>query len=285
MSFTGSHDLPDAPEALVPALQQAVHDTIISSGRQLTASDLERQIAHQEGCPRRWVRAVVRHMIGKGTLEYSYTFGQSYLVQSFRNPVDISARFTIVPPEHQGSIADHRLALTISPGISFGCGRHSTTRMALEALEEGWAYQARCHSNSPASILDIGTGSGILAIAAACLGADAVLALDTDACARSEARANVCMNPGATNVTVADTPLDSVPGPFDIILANLRLPTLVQLAEPIKSRLSPMGSVVLSGFREGERMRLRAVYAELGFQRLWGKTEAGWAADLMALTE
>jgi ribosomal protein L11 methyltransferase len=229
------------------------------------------------------VRAAIRGLIEQGALEYRYTFGQSYLAMSFRKPVDVSARFTIVPPDYSGNLPTHQYRIAIAPGVSFGSGRHPTTRLALRALEEGWVHLASNGLSSVPSVIDIGTGSGILAIAASCLGAESVMALDVDACARSEARMNIDLNPrAAVAVSVSDTPLASIENRFDLVIANLRLPTLIHISDWIQAHLQRNGCVVVSGFREDEWDRLLARYADQGFFSVWQRDLAGWSAGLFA---
>jgi len=281
LSVEGPDSAPsEARDSLAP-IQQEVHEQIIGSRRRWTFPNIERHVAQREGCPRSLVRAAIRGLIEKGILEYNYTFGQSYLALSFRNPVDVSPLFTIVPPDYAGNILTRRHGIAIAPGVSFGSGRHPTTRLALQALEEGWFYLKTRGLPSIQSAIDIGTGSGILAIAASYLGAKAVMALDVDACARSEARQNVNLNQEtAAAVTVTDTPLDTIKKRFDIVIANLRLPTLIHLSTWIPTHLQNDGCVVVSGFREEEWERLLACYASHGFHSLGQRAQAGWSAAL-----
>jgi ribosomal protein L11 methyltransferase len=276
--------LTNAHSALAP-FQKKIHQHVINARRRFTFSDLERQIAHQEDCPRTTVRAAIRGLIEQGILEYRYMFGQSYLAMSFRNPVDVSAQFTIVPPDYSGNLPTHPYRITIAPGVSFGSGRHPTTRLALQALEEGWLDLVSNGLSSIESVIDIGTGSGILAIAASCLGAKTVMALDVDACARSEARLNIDLNPRAAAVTISDTPLASIEKQFDMVIANLRLPTLIQISDWIQAHLKSDGCVVVSGFREDEGDRLRDRYAEQGFHFMAQHSLAGWSAGLFGLLD
>lgn len=262
-------------------IQKKVHQQVVDSRRRLTFSDLERQVARREDCPRSLVRAAIRGLIEQGILEYTYTFGQSYLVMSFRHPVDVGTLFTIVPPGYAGDLPIYRHRIAIAPGVSFGSGRHPTTRLALRALEKGWLYLMSRGLPSLQSVIDIGTGSGILAIAASCLGAEMVMALDVDACARSEARMNIDLNPQAvTAVAVSDRPLASIEKRFDLVMANLRLPTLIYLSAWIQSHLRSVGCVVVSGFREEEWDRLHACYASQGFHSPWQGGMVGWSAGM-----
>jgi ribosomal protein L11 methyltransferase len=260
-----------------------IHEKVTVSRRRLTFKDLEKQIGAIDGVPKSLVRAAIRSLIEAGILEYRYTFGQSYLELSFRNPVEVSNVFTIVPPGYTGQLPPHRLPIAIAPGVSFGSGRHPTTRLSLQALESTWAYRTLHDRAAVQTVLDIGTGSGILAIAASCLGASTITALDIDACARAEARLNVGLNPGAEGVQVSDRPLSSFNGRFDLVIANLRQPTLVALSGWVASHLAPSGCLVVSGFRDEEQDRLLACYADHGFQPLWQKELAGWCAALLGV--
>lgn len=283
MSLGGRRNGADDAHLPLDAIQQRIHDKVAESRRRLTFKDLERQLTAIDGVPKPFVRTAIRSLIEAGILEYRYTFGQSYLELSFRNPVDVSDVFTIVPPGYSGKLSPHRLPIAIAPGVSFGSGRHPTSRLSLQALESTWAYRTLHGMHAVQSVMDIGTGSGILAIAASCLGASTITALDIDACARSEARLNVGLNPGAKGVQVSDRPLSSFNDRFDLVIANLRLPTLVALSEWVASHLAPSGCLVVSGFRDEEQDRLFACYADQGFQPLWQRALAGWGAALLGV--
>jgi len=259
-------------------IQNAVQEGLENATCRLTAHDLEGLVAHQKGWPRRLVRRAIRDLIAQGVIEYIYIFGQSYLELSFHHPVDVSPRFTIAPPTTTTSVPPDRHYLTIAPGASFGCGRHPTTRLALHALETAWDCLQGFELKSPPAVLDIGTGSGILAIAAACLGAARVRALEIDACARSEARQNIRLNAKAAVITVSGQALESVQEDFNMMMANLRLPTLVSYAGWMRAHLRSPGYVVVSGFRQTEWMRLEKVFEDKGFDTIGYQDRQGWAA-------
>lgn len=254
---------------------------VVGACHRWTALELERHIAGREACPRALVRDAIRRLISQGLLEYSYTFGQSYLVISFRHPVDVGHGFTIAPPDYSGPIAPHRLPLVIGPGVSFGSGRHPTTRLALRALEHSWSLICMGRAVPGGAVIDIGTGSGILAIAAARLGATTVMALDWDPCARSEAIHNIALNHGLPAITVSNRPLESLQNRFDLVIANLRLPTLAQLADWIALHLNPGGCVVVSGVKTEELSCLVTIYGKYGFEPTWQRQDAGWAACVL----
>lgn len=131
--------------------------------------------------------------------------------------------------------------LQIDPGMAFGTGSHGTTRLCLDAL-------VRCFDQTPpARTLDVGTGSGILAIAAALLGASQVFACDIEAEACRIAGENAMLNNVKSLVEIADTPLEKIPGHYDLVLANILAEENIRLARQLIEHTTPGGTLVLSG--------------------------------------
>jgi len=120
VSLGGRRNGADDAHLPLDAIQQRIYDKVAESRRRLTFKDLERQLTAIDGVPKPFVRTAIRSLIEAGILEYRYTFGQSYLELSFRNPVDVSDVFTIVPPGYSGKLSPHRLPIAIAPGVSFG---------------------------------------------------------------------------------------------------------------------------------------------------------------------
>lgn len=165
-----------------------------------------------------------------------------------------------------------RLGLVIDPGMAFGTGGHATTQLCLMALLQAWRSQS-----PPETVLDVGTGSGILALAAAHLGALRVVGVDIDPVAVSVAKANWAANPlnpvhapraaPATNRQDADWSPDflhaSQPpeGRFDLVVANILAQPLRLLAPLLWSRVAPEGSLVLSGILSRQADMLIDCYA------------------------
>ena len=162
-------------------------------------------------------------------------------------PLRIGRRLFICPAWETAAPRPDELVIKMDPGMAFGTGLHPTTQMCLEALE------GRVRPGM--DVLDMGTGSGILAIAAALLGASSVLALDTDEVAVQSARHNCVLNGVSDTVLVrrgslAD--LDPNQG-WDLILANILAPVIVDLlAGGMAAHLRPGGPVVLSGIIEDQ---------------------------------
>jgi ribosomal protein L11 methyltransferase len=133
-----------------------------------------------------------------------------------------------------------KIVLHIDPKMSFGTGHHETTRLCLALLER--------HLRAGNSVLDVGTGTGILAIAARKLGARRVLAIDTDDWSVSNAQENVIKNGVAPQVTVRKSALNTIHAQrFDLVLANIDFPTISRSLTKLTSFLSRNGILILSG--------------------------------------
>jgi ribosomal protein L11 methyltransferase len=158
-------------------------------------------------------------------------------------PLDVGETFTILPPweeRRQG-----RINLVIDPGMAFGTGHHETTRSCLVLMEK---YAPRIKKDR---FLDVGTGTGLLAIAAAKLGFKKVLGVDTDPLAIEAAKMNCELNDDAIAV-VREGDISVAEGTYDVIAANLFSGLLITLAPEIASRLEPGGIAVLAGMLLGQ---------------------------------
>ena len=162
--------------------------------------------------------------------------------------------------------------IEIDPGMAFGTGQHPTTAMCLRALEE------RLRRGD--EVLDVGTGSGILAVAAAKLGARRVLALDIDPQAVKAARDNAVANGVGDVVEVREGTLpDSVAGErFDLIMANISGLTLERLAASLAGALRDGGALIVSGFLEDAVAGLGSVFAEAGLRVDGVEADGVWRA-------
>ncbi|HEV2283631.1 MAG TPA: 50S ribosomal protein L11 methyltransferase [bacterium] len=167
--------------------------------------------------------------------------------------------------------------VAIDPGMAFGTGMHASTRLALRGLGRALARRRG------AAVFDVGTGSGILAIAAAALGAAAVWAVDSDPVATAAARANARLNGCARRVRVADgSGMGAAPGRADVIVANIVADTIVELLPDARARLAPGGLFIGSGIVAGRvRSVLRAARAA-GFQASAVLREGDWRAVLLS---
>ena len=162
----------------------------------------------------------------------------------------IGRRLVVKPTWEPFSATGGDLVIELDPGMAFGTGTHATTRLCLEALEA--VMQPGC------DVLDVGTGSGILAIAAAKLGARRVLGTDIDADAIAVARQNCAQN--QVSVDLVTTPLAAIPGTFSIVLANILAEDLVSMAADLAARVRTSGALILSGI-----LQEREAYVTAGF--------------------
>ncbi len=169
----------------------------------------------------------------------------------------VGRRLWVVPTWEQPDLDPAAIPVRLDPGMAFGSGLHSSTQLALRLLED----HLRCGDD----VADVGTGSGILAIAAARLGAARVLAVDHDPVAVEAARANVAQNQMAERVDVVlGHLLEPVTAPMDLILANLTADLLMELAPAIAPRLRPGGAVIASGIAEPRVAEVRDVFGRAG---------------------
>jgi len=184
-------------------------------------------------------------------------------------PQRIGDRLYVCPSwEAEGAPPD-RVSIIIDPGMAFGTGDHPTTRNCLRLAED-------LAGRKPLGrVLDCGTGSGILAIAAAKLGAIAVWAVDTDPVARDITTANGAVNGVVDRLHIADS-IDAVAGPFDVILANLFADLLAALAPRFRALLSADGFLICAGFLLGDAGRVEAAFSREGLHLARRIDEDGW---------
>lgn len=160
-------------------------------------------------------------------------------------PLAIGQRLMITPSWEAGQQEEGRAVIVLDPGMAFGTGGHETTRLCLECVE---ALLVPPPENlAIIKILDLGTGSGILAIAAAKLGAMKIDAVDIDPQAVTVAVENCTLNNVADRINCSSTPLEQLGDGYQIILANILAEELVRMAPEIVSRMATGGSLILSG--------------------------------------
>jgi ribosomal protein L11 methyltransferase len=185
-------------------------------------------------------------------------------------PIAVGRHLWITPPWHEHS-PPGRVTLTIEPGMAFGTGHHASTVGCLELIEEVLA------TDRIVQALDLGTGSGILAIAMAKLGVPEIRASDIDPIALGVARDNVARNGVQAAVTVEST-WELGQGIYDLVAANLYRNALEELAERLATVVRQPGHLVCAGFFDGDVAAVIDAYASYGFapERHWQRDE--WAA-------
>jgi ribosomal protein L11 methyltransferase len=192
-------------------------------------------------------------------------------------PLRVGKRLLIVPTWEETTELAGDLVIRIDPGMAFGTGGHETTRLCLELLES--VMEAEPLLTIP-SLLDLGTGSGILAMAASLLGAGRILALDIDPDAIVVARENLALNGLTDNVECGTAPLESLTERFDIILANILAEELVRLAPDLAKRLQPGGALILSGILAEKEPLVRQGFSSQPLKYIQTACAGEWVAML-----
>ena len=183
----------------------------------------------------------------------------------------VGQRVVIKPTWLSYSPSPNEAVIELDPGMAFGTGLHPTTRQCLLALEE--------HLRPGMSVLDLGSGSGILTIAAAKLGAGAVLALDTDPIAVEVARANVRTNGVQQQVTIAQGSLSAAQGKFDLVLVNILARVIIELvAQGLTNCLKPGGIIVTAGIIEEQAADVEAALCGQGVTIVERQVERDWVS-------
>lgn len=180
--------------------------------------------------------------------------------REFFQPVRVTDRIVVGPPWAEMVAGPDGMVIVIEPKMAFGTGRHESTRLALWAVERAVRPGDR--------VLDLGTGSGILSIAAARLGARCV-AVDIDPVALDNARENVTIN--GVRVEIVCGSLDAVRETgFDVIVANIQSNVLIPLLGDLRERLRGGGRLILSGILDREEAQIREGLCRAA----WGEIEA-----------
>jgi ribosomal protein L11 methyltransferase len=203
--------------------------------------------------------------LAASTLEVS---DEDWAARSQRALTAVEAgRFIVAPPWAVPSSADEHTVIVIEPSMGFGTGHHATTRLCLRALS--------VIDLKGRSVLDLGTGSGVLAIAAALSGASRVTGVDVDPHAIDNAQHNVTLNRAFLPPTfeIADF-RDRTTSSADIVTANLTGGMLRSTADAIRTLVSPGGTLIISGFDESERAAVREALGE--WARETSEAEEGW---------
>jgi ribosomal protein L11 methyltransferase len=237
---------PDDPEALLREAEVAIR-----ASTSLRAPGLAWRWEESEALAERWGREIA--------------------------PLRVTERIIVAPAAADAPAGGGDLVVRLSAGYGFGTAAHPTTRLCLRLIE------SRVRQGDV--VADVGTGSGILAIAAALLGASRVLALEADPVACRTARKNVSLNGAGERVEVrqvraaADEPLEGAP--FDGVTANLEAGLLIRLLPGLAAGMAASGWMVLSGVPRPEREEVLAAAAEAGLEVLEEEVEEGWWAGVL----
>lgn len=191
--------------------------------------------------------------------------------RKYFKPTRLGERIVVRPSWEPFEAAPGDVVVTIDPGRAFGSGLHETTRLVLKQLDARLGDAPR--------ILDVGCGSGILAVAALLLGAESAVATDVDLDAVEVTRENAELNGVASRIEATTDDVSLVVDTFPFVVANIEARVLIPLADAIASRVSPGGWLVLSGILRGQEDDVRAAYAALDLVEI--PADGEWVAIVL----
>lgn len=261
----------------IPLIREVILNEVAESRDKLTPRELERRLSQQLAAPRAAVKETIRRMVDERELTYTYQYGCSFLEKAFNRPVRISKRIVLKPPDVRYTSESNEVVVNIQPGAAFGSGEHPTTRLAIRGIEQALSYNEFLRDKDHLQGLDIGTGSGVLAITAVWLGVKRVVGLDIEPLARTEALKNVQLNNLENRIEVHDWNVEDIDTKFEFIMANLRYPTLKKLGPHLAAITKAGGAVVVSGVKRDEVNSLLNRYQEMHFECTWQAVEKDWA--------
>ena len=274
--MTVSYETPKNALTDSRAIRQKVFETVSESNKKLTYGELEKRLSQKFAVHKKALKTAISELVADRQLIYTYNLGCSFLEKSFNKPTRISKRVVLKPPGMSYTPESDDVVIDIAQGASFGSGEHPTTRLAVGGIEAALSGKNNFVKTDHTRALDIGTGSGILAIAAVSLGITKALAIDIDPCSRSEAKKNIRLNNMDHRIQVLDRDIEQINEKFFLITANLRYPTLVRLCSHISEITEQPGRVVLSGIKTDEVTDILDTYTRNGFTCAWKAVEKEW---------
>jgi ribosomal protein L11 methyltransferase len=192
--------------------------------------------------------------------------------KAFFWPEKVSARIVVKPTWRDYHPSGNDLVLEIDPGMAFGTGTHPTTALCMQLLEKHLRPQDR--------LLDVGTGSGILMVAASLLGAAEVHGIDNDPVAVTVAQQNLVLNaiPADRSRAWTGDLVGGVTGHYDVVVANILAPVILGLLPDVRGLLAPAGRFICSGILESQQEEVVAKARSLGFQLVEAVAREEWVA-------
>ena len=189
----------------------------------------------------------------------------------FYHPTHLGKRLVVCPSWEEYTPTPEELVMTLDPGMAFGTGTHDTTRLCMELLEKYITPQD--------TVLDVGCGSGILAITAALLGANKIIGCDIDEVAVKVAGENAALNGVQDRIAFHQGDLTSqVEGSFQIICANIVADVIIRLSEDAGRYLAKDGIFITSGIIDTREQDVLNALEQNGFQVIERRTSGGWVA-------
>ena len=198
--------------------------------------------------------------------------------KSFFSTFQVTPKLTIKPTWEEAKdieTSTKNIVIEMDPGLAFGTGHHASTQLALSLLEQ--IFQN--NKDKLINILDVGTGSGILAMGCGLFGAKNVLAIDNDPDAVETAKKNIIRNQLEHIVTVSGQDVVSIQSHFDLLVANITHDSLAEMAKLLTGLLTPKSYLILSGILKGDQENsIRGIYTRQGLNFVKVLTKDEWVA-------
>jgi ribosomal protein L11 methyltransferase len=265
----------------IKTISKAILETVSGSRKKITPIVLEKIASEKYALEKKQVKSIIQGLIAKGELIYTYQYGSTFLEKSFNRPVRISNHVVIKPPENSFSSKPADVVINLAQGASFGTGQHSTTRLAVKGIDYALKECGHFKENKKTCLLDIGTGSGILVIAAVLMGITKGTGIDIDSCAIAEARENIKINGLEHRIDICGLAFEKIDRVFSMITANLRYPTIKRLLPYMCETVHKKGLIVLSGIKTDEIKDLLGIYKEKNFFCRWKENELDWVGVVL----
>ena len=226
--------------------------------------------------------------IGKVLISIKDTYYEDWATSwhKYFKPLEIGQKF-IISPSWETDIDSERMIIKIDPGMAFGIGSHETTRMCIELLEKYLLVNDKIDKSSRSinRMLDIGTGTGILAIAAAYLGVNDIIGVDIDPAAVSAARENTLINHVQNRIRIVKGDMTrDISGIFSIITANLLPDLIMDLLPSIPPLMDGQSKLILSGIVREKRDMVLGFFSKLSLTLIDEKKMNEWVS-LVAVKE
>jgi len=265
----------------IKTIKKAILETVSGSREKITPIALEKIASEKYALGKKQIKSVIQSLIAGGEFVYTYQYGSTFLEKSFKRPVRISKHVVIKPPENSFVSKPGDVVINLVQGASFGTGQHPTTRLAVKGLDYTLKECGHFKENKKTCLLDVGTGSGILVIAAVLLGIQKGIGLDFDPCAITEAKENTKINGLEHRIDICDRAFEKINRVFSMITANLRYPTIKKLLPYVHEAVHKKGVVILSGIKTDETKDVLDIYKEKGFLCRWKENEQDWVGVVL----
>jgi ribosomal protein L11 methyltransferase len=266
-------------------LRRKVLAIVEESSRRLTPGELKKRFLGKNFVDEKAIKTAISDLVLSRELKYTYQFGCSFLEKSYEKPTRVSRRVVLKPPGMVYEPASCDIVIDILKGASFGFGDHPTTRLAIQGIEAALSENHGILKADNSRALDIGTGSGVLAIAAVLIGIKSAVGIDIDPCARDEAQKNIKLNGLEHRINILDTRVEDIKETYSLITANLRYPTLKRLCPHMAGITQKKGAMVVSGIKSDEVEDLVNDFSKFYFTCTWKTVEKDWVGMALEYTE